>query len=363
MNRHLVAVIALLVGLVGFVSAGPISCGREHAPDHPQASSQAAASARGAAPTVRINGYVIDVKGAPPAVPPGLDTFDPDPTTGVVTVPLPDVLVRGQGGMVPPGKRDTGGATRAVKWIVQLEGPVRSADARQLAAFGEIGEYLPDFAFVVTTDRASADRIAGLPFVRGVVRVKPAYKLARALAAALAEGSNRSLGIRVRVDRPGDLAAVLSEVHASRGSVRAVGRDLATVQVQSPALARLARLERVAWIEEAPVLRLLNDVSSWTIQTYVPGDRRIWSQGVRGDGQIVGVGDTGLDHDMCFFADPAGAPIGPGHRKVVGYASFADTYDGNMGHGTHVSGTVAGDQTPITGASTASGMAPEASCS
>lgn len=75
--------------------------------------------------------------------------------------------------------------------------------------------------------------------------------------------------------------------------------------------------------------------------------------GLRGDGQIVTVADTGIDVSSCYFYDSAGrvqpslpsAPIfNQGMRKIIGYIynSCGDQTDTSGGHGTHVSGTVAG---------------------
>eukprot|EP01132_Coremiostelium_polycephalum_P004300 gene4300-5380_t len=67
---------------------------------------------------------------------------------------------------------------------------------------------------------------------------------------------------------------------------------------------------------------------------------------LRGKGQIVGVADTGLDKDHCFFSDPSQPfpfnTINNNHRKVVSYYTYQDDIDEPNGHGTHVSGSVAG---------------------
>lgn len=75
--------------------------------------------------------------------------------------------------------------------------------------------------------------------------------------------------------------------------------------------------------------------------------------GLLGDGQIIGIADTGVDVNSCYFYDSAGrvtpslpnAPIfNQGMRKIVGYIynSCGDQTDTSGGHGTHVAGTVAG---------------------
>ncbi len=86
---------------------------------------------------------------------------------------------------------------------------------------------------------------------------------------------------------------------------------------------------------------------------------------LRGDGQVVGVADTGLDLGHCFFYDPVHALPGPQHRKVVAYHVARGGDDGDYvdGHGTHVAGTVAGDAyAGLASANTASysGIAPRA---
>ncbi len=75
--------------------------------------------------------------------------------------------------------------------------------------------------------------------------------------------------------------------------------------------------------------------------------------GLRGDGQIAAVADTGLDINSCYFYDPKGhvpfsdisSPVYDlKYRKVIQYtyATYSDTSDVEGGHGTHVSGIVTG---------------------
>ena len=70
--------------------------------------------------------------------------------------------------------------------------------------------------------------------------------------------------------------------------------------------------------------------------------RPLWAAGLRGAGQLVGVGDSGLNLESCFLRDPLGRPPGPDHRKVHAYVTaFGDAEDGN-GHGTHVVASILG---------------------
>ena len=66
-----------------------------------------------------------------------------------------------------------------------------------------------------------------------------------------------------------------------------------------------------------------------------------------GENQIIGVADTGLDLQSCYFIDPNEEipydTINKNHRKVVTYISYQDMVDDSVnGHGTHVCGSLLG---------------------
>eukprot|EP01039_Chlorochromonas_danica_P008456 gene8456-9322_t len=72
--------------------------------------------------------------------------------------------------------------------------------------------------------------------------------------------------------------------------------------------------------------------------------------GLRGDGQVVAITDTGLDMMSCYFRDPNGHPTpaplssssaSSNYRKVVKY-SYYGPQRGDGVHGTHTSGTAVG---------------------
>ncbi|MGH9440668.1 MAG: S8 family serine peptidase [Thermoanaerobaculia bacterium] len=117
--------------------------------------------------------------------------------------------------------------------------------------------------------------------------------------------------------------------------------------------------------------RLANDRSVGTIQSGIPlGPTPIFDHGIFGSTQTIGILDTGLDVDSCFFNDPSnsfavntsaggvyGTSTGALHRKIAAY-DFLDSCDefpapcerpedptayDNEGHGTHVAGNAAGD--------------------
>lgn len=112
----------------------------------------------------------------------------------------------------------------------------------------------------------------------------------------------------------------------------------------------------------------------------LPGAFPLWEAGIRGQGQILGMGDTGLDYDHCLFVDPAlqpplssspstttGTTTAPlrqlpfafaerdgtrffasaTHRKLAYYRALSgDAVDGS-GHGTHCAGTAVGSSASL----------------
>jgi subtilase family serine protease len=282
---------------------------------------------------VKVNGYVIDVTGQEPAVPKDLEP-------------------KGEG--------------KYKKWIVQFTGPVQEADKKQIVELGgRIGDYLPEFSFIVTMDNKTRKSVEALSFINGVVRFKPAYKINKKLkdsaGAVLAEKGKKGK-FHVRVDGEENLSALLSEVHKKKGKILNVGKDTAAIELEQADLVPIAQLEEVLWIEEAADMHTQNDTAIWVVQTNTANSFKLWDSGIHGEGQIVGIGDTGIDYDMPWFRDPAGTAIGPTHRKLVGYdTTWGDDYDADwIGHGTHVAGTVGGDRTPVDGLSSANGQAPKA---
>lgn len=101
-------------------------------------------------------------------------------------------------------------------------------------------------------------------------------------------------------------------------------------------------------MEHVRPLRMLNKYAKLVLQSD-SNETTLFQSGLSGTGQTVALGDTGIDYDSCFFADPNqqvkvgyGATVNLNHRKVVAYRPYGDGMDDAHGHGTHVAGTLAG---------------------
>lgn len=97
-------------------------------------------------------------------------------------------------------------------------------------------------------------------------------------------------------------------------------------------------------MEFASQLVLGHDDGNWQEATQSPALHRA---GLLGSGQVLGLGDTGVDASTCAFQDATSVvPYGrrsASHRKIAGYFSAGgDNQDSKLGHGTHIAGAMVG---------------------
>eukprot|EP00189_Rhodosorus_marinus_P009995 CAMPEP_0184738746 /NCGR_PEP_ID=MMETSP0315-20130426/1438_1 /TAXON_ID=101924 /ORGANISM="Rhodosorus marinus, Strain UTEX LB 2760" /LENGTH=663 /DNA_ID=CAMNT_0027206741 /DNA_START=477 /DNA_END=2465 /DNA_ORIENTATION=+ len=142
-----------------------------------------------------------------------------------------------------------------------------------------------------------------------------------------------------------------------------VSDDLSTAKVLSiraskehmdDIVASLENNDHVLWVTKEPKRKLLNNFASVSMQSAGGGASRfdntpIWERNVTGTNNLIGIADTGIDFDNCYFRDQD--TVGNTtvdscnfkHRKVACYYRVrrADAEDGD-GHGTHVAGTALG---------------------
>jgi chitodextrinase len=289
------------------------------------------------------------------------------------------------------GLAGTGAGAATEYAIVQLE-PATPETRAELARLGvRFFGYLPDNAYQVRIPRAAKARVAASAAVRWVGDFEPGFKVHPRL------WPSRTGEIRtVRVLPFADMSvsktiALLRKANPALSVDRIVDDRFAQfVEISVPAgavddfIRAASSVDGIRWIEPNDAMQYHNALSSGAIQGNKDGDsgRSIWAHGITGTGQIVAVADSGLDSSMCYFRTFNGVdavtdasiadtdepgPLFP-NNKVIGYwvQEGATAYDHPQFHGTHTSGTVAGDNSahPSSptdpGFDTADGMAPNA---
>jgi hypothetical protein len=273
------------------------------------------------------NGYRFDPLAAPPAIPAGL-----------LAAPLHD------------------GETGA--FLVQFKGPIRAEQREALVAEGAaLVTYVPNNTFVVRMTPDARARVTALPFVRWVGAYEPAFKLSHQPAMQSITGPGR---LTVLLYPDADLGVARTALAAMGGKVTEAtdsGRNkLLKVEMDMGRVMELARRGDVAWIEPTLELHTMNAAAQWVVQTNISNDRRVWTMGLHGEGQVVHTSDSGIRTSHNAFRD-AGVPITtwgeyPAHRKVIAYQPsvlsgvvFGDA-SGASYHGTHTAGSIVGDDSP-----------------
>ena len=273
---------------------------------------------------------------------------------------------------------------------------------RQIAALRQeslqVYTYLPYYTYLVKLP-AGAKRRSRLSAIGASWSgpYQPLYKLSPAIAGIAAEEGNakRSRDVRpvmVQVYPDADLGEVVQKMRdlgvqgiagARRNAFFSRVRLLLTPAEIAALREPLAGLRDVFWIDLEGRRTLLNDTTVWVGQSGLNGGQTtpIFSQGIFGEGQTVGIVDTGIDPDACYFRDTArglpptnlcngGTVVDTNQRKVVAVdflwstectGGIASTEWDTQNHGTHVAGTVAGDNfAHLLTHDTADGMAPGA---
>lgn len=267
--------------------------------------------------------------------------------------------------------------------IVQFT-PTTRPDADWLARRGaRVVGFVPNNAFLVEADAGVRAALLAEARIRYVGPWKADYKIGPGLDGGRGDDVTLNIvlfrGESARAQSAS--AAVLAGDHSPRlpehGAFPMLRVTVPRTRL-ADAVAGLAALESVQWIERFDDPKLHNANAVWPIQANASaganpiGNAPIWLHDITGTGQIVAVADSGLDRNEGWFNryDPgSGQTIGytnaenttpptPGttyaDRKVFGYFVMpgATGYDNNATcpggtstsfHGTHTSGTVAGD--------------------
>lgn len=247
-----------------------------------------------------------------------------------------------------------GGWPAGQRVVVVIDGAMTAARRAELNAAGirHLG-YLPSNAFLADLDAANPDHVRKMGWITRVIAYDKAWKLAPELTEpmrnwteperiALSAAGRRMVSVWLfKGDTETQLRAWCAEVGGVVHSSEMVsGGSCVSVEVRSESIAALAELTSVQWVEEFPEFGLRSNTTvRWMVQSATNGFTPLYSRGLTGGGQILGLVDGRLGVNHCSFNDPEADPVGPLHRKILAY----NTTVGYELHGTHVGGTAVGD--------------------
>ena len=207
--------------------------------------------------------------------------------------------------------------------------------------------FVPDDAFVVEVVSNRLGELRSLPFVRWVGSYEPRHKLQSRLMRQLATNSlGNFIEVKILANPRAGVAglSVLSRAFeaGTRHHLNATFGAVITGRILPARLLALVRSPLVLWVEVAPRMKLVDEVSTLIVMgegSGAPPRPHVHELGFDGSGVTVSIADSGID---------VGEPDGL-HPDLAGrvdaffaYGGLPDAGDEHS-HGTHCAGIVAGN--------------------
>ncbi len=303
-----------------------------------------------------------------------------------------DDVVRLRSGDVKPlaiGDPRAPEANSSRRWVVRFNQPTGMFERGSLSSAGvKIEAPLSGQAYLVTIpDNRSVD-LTSIPGVDWATPFRAEHKISPEIVDAQPVEGAEEILVLLHLFTDANAQAVADELTAAGLDVKGVGSgarfdrillSMDATQVNTWS-GPLAERDDVFWVGRRYRRTLQNSDVVWVDQSGLDGNMLtpIHDRGIRGEGQIGAVLDTGVDADACQFRDGvlglpptntgAGTTVDLAQRKIIA-VDFLDpgenpadpTHWDTQGHGTHVAGTLVGDNlaTPI-GHDLHDGLAPAA---
>lgn len=269
-------------------------------------------------------------------------------------------------------------------FIVQFNGRINQADRNMLEGYGaKIYDYVPENALIVQMTENVLNNVKQKNQIQYIDILQPAFRIDPDIInrnhVLLDNEENMKLFV-ILLDND-HIASFIEKLNNRNIDFENEDRffRIITDEYNFRDIAiDIANMPEVFWVERDYPAVLHNTWSRWINDTYMTDNMQatigrwyaqmslasaedslrlaLYAHGLYGEGQIVGVDDTGLDWDNEYFRDPSQSIYydkdkdlvcespNYNHRKVVAYNAYIDTFDNNIsGHGTHTSGSVAGD--------------------
>lgn len=225
-------------------------------------------------------------------------------------------------------------------FVVQFNAPITDNSRSTLQAVGaDLGPYLGGPALIARMTPEAAAKLAKDESVASVERYRPEWKV----SADLKQGKGAA-NVRV-VTFPAAGRATASGLQAMGAKPTMAGTNqFVLTQADAKQVSQVANLEEVLLVEEAKQPELFNDVARG-IMNVSGGTGAPWTNGLKGQGQIIGIADTGLDTGSLATLHP------DLKNRIAGTSAWGRSGDWSdpHGHGTHVAGSAVGDGTTSAG--------------
>jgi len=331
------------------------------------------------AATLRTQGYEVEIQDAPAIIevrgrPVAMVTSE-ESARSTERVQIENVSI------VPAGPPPSALGPGIHYYLVQFIGPVKHEWLDAVVAHGgTIQDPVPPCGYILGLDQPAYEQTTAQPYVRFVGHYNADLRLAPGVPGAPerdpAVGRGRMLersaarreprpnverlpnSFVVRFFEAADLDQAVPQIEGMGGTVGSHQPGTMTLTASFPAdtpdisdkATQIAHLHGVKSVESQVLRQLYNDVAAGLMgaqEVIAPS-----GLGISGRGEVVGVGDSGLDAGtpVTIHPDFAGRvaalrswPVSSGYTGVVTNVGGDDgPADTRSGHGTHVTGSICG---------------------
>jgi N-acetylneuraminic acid mutarotase/subtilisin family serine protease len=248
-------------------------------------------------------------------------------------------------------------------YIISFDGPITDETKNSLMEMGvTFLDYTPEYSYLCFMTSDTAEKSKGVSHVVDVFTYENEYKIDPALMSKISENRGKksakgidvpNLELEVRISTFGIDDSNLTREIEDLGAFNVYqnGKDIYAKALPN-IVEKLSALKAVKFIEEVPEFKINNNRAHGIVQSELAS-----TFGYEGEGQIVGVADSGLDKGI------SGLNNGTIHRDFIGRVNTIIDRIGSSGkdengHGTHVAGSIVGNGVMSQGK--IKGMAPEA---
>lgn len=231
-------------------------------------------------------------------------------------------------------------------YLLQFSGSLQPAWRDELRVLNvELASYVPDDAYVARLENTRLADLRALPQVRWVGPYRPEHKIFSSLDRWSRSAPNLQQTANVTIlfsPTATDAQVAEARVRLARVQQQSKNRFGSVIRGQLAAgqLRQLAQSSAVLWIEPAPKMKLVDEISSRIVAGDGPGHKTFTQDlGFDGTGVTVAVADSGLHvgESDGMHLDLAGRT-----PAFFYYGSLTDASDEHA-HGTHVTGIIAGN--------------------
>lgn len=249
-------------------------------------------------------------------------------------------------------------------FVIQFKSTITVADQQQLRSLGaEVLRYLPDDSYVVRVDENVLREFKSLNSnVLDFAPYHPNLRVSEELRLRSIFNSVVYKNVRLQFFSGVHVETLVLQLMNEGFDILESSDSTLVVRAQVKDFERLSHIEGVEWMTQMPRMRLrhfvmpksfddsanyentnpqapvgnLADLSGYESGIRLMNFEPAWQAGYRGQGQLVGVADTGLDTGDSATLSADFSNYQSGFALGYGSRSWADY----MGHGTHVMGSV-----------------------